>query len=94
MKSRQKGKKKGYSKERVFGCDLQEHLQHSGQDGKQANRSRGQLGGRVGGLPGNHQACLLLLDLVCWAESASRDQWPRVSIRENLCTDKTGNVAR
>lgn len=32
MKSRQKGKKKGSSKERVFGCDLQEHLQHSGQE--------------------------------------------------------------
>lgn len=30
MKSRQKRKKKGSSKERVFGCDLQEHLQHSG----------------------------------------------------------------
>ncbi|KAK2084536.1 hypothetical protein P7K49_037569 [Saguinus oedipus] len=36
MKSRQKGKKKGSSKERVFGCDLQEHLQHSGQEEKQA----------------------------------------------------------
>lgn len=36
MKSRQKGKKKGSSKERVFGCDLQEHLQHSGQEGKEA----------------------------------------------------------
>lgn len=34
MKSRQKGKKKGSSKERVFGCDLREHLQHSGQEGK------------------------------------------------------------
>lgn len=45
MKSRQKGKKKGCSKERVFGCDLQEHLQHSGQDGKGTNRSRGKLGG-------------------------------------------------
>uniref|UniRef100_A0A8C5L392 Rho GTPase activating protein 30 n=1 Tax=Jaculus jaculus TaxID=51337 RepID=A0A8C5L392_JACJA len=32
MKSRQKGKKKGNPKERVFGCDLQEHLQHSGQE--------------------------------------------------------------
>ncbi|ERE74044.1 rho GTPase-activating protein 30 [Cricetulus griseus] len=39
MKSRQKGKKKGYSKERVFGCDLQEHLQHSGQDVPQVLRS-------------------------------------------------------
>lgn len=37
MKSRQKGKKKGSSKERVFGCDLQEHLQHSGQEGKEAS---------------------------------------------------------
>lgn len=36
MKSRQKGKKKGSSKERVFGCDLQEHLQHAGQEGKEA----------------------------------------------------------
>lgn len=34
MKSRQKGKKKGASKERVFGCDLQEHLQFSGLEGK------------------------------------------------------------
>uniref|UniRef100_G1MAS9 Rho GTPase activating protein 30 n=1 Tax=Ailuropoda melanoleuca TaxID=9646 RepID=G1MAS9_AILME len=32
MKSRQKGKKKGSSKERVFGCDLQEQLQRSGQE--------------------------------------------------------------
>lgn len=47
MKSRQKVKKKGCSKERVFGCDLQEHLQHSGQDGKEANRSRGQRNGWV-----------------------------------------------
>ncbi|KAM5235962.1 rho GTPase-activating protein 30 isoform 2-T2 [Ctenodactylus gundi] len=39
MKSRQKGKKKGNSKERVFGCDLQEHLQHSGQDVPQVLRS-------------------------------------------------------
>ncbi|XP_006990673.1 rho GTPase-activating protein 30 isoform X1 [Peromyscus maniculatus bairdii] len=39
MKSRQKGKKKGCSKERVFGCDLQEHLQHSGQDVPQVLRS-------------------------------------------------------
>lgn len=37
MKSRQKGKKKGSSKERVFGCDLQEHLHHSGQEGKEAS---------------------------------------------------------
>lgn len=37
MKSRQKGKKKGSSKQRVFGCDLQEHLQNSGQEGKEAN---------------------------------------------------------
>ncbi|XP_075396565.1 rho GTPase-activating protein 30 isoform X2 [Tenrec ecaudatus] len=39
MKSRQKGKKKGTSKERVFGCDLQEHLQHSGQEVPQVLRS-------------------------------------------------------
>ncbi|EHB13651.1 Rho GTPase-activating protein 30 [Heterocephalus glaber] len=39
MKSRQKGKKKGNSKERVFGCDLQEHLQQSGQEVPQVLRS-------------------------------------------------------
>ncbi|XP_054443852.1 rho GTPase-activating protein 30 [Pteronotus mesoamericanus] len=39
MKSRQKGKKKGGSKERVFGCDLQEHLQLSGQEVPQVLRS-------------------------------------------------------
>ncbi|XP_038624356.1 rho GTPase-activating protein 30 [Tachyglossus aculeatus] len=39
MKSRQKGKKKGGSKERVFGCDLLEHLQNSGQDVPQVLRS-------------------------------------------------------
>uniref|UniRef100_A0A5F9DME2 Rho GTPase activating protein 30 n=1 Tax=Oryctolagus cuniculus TaxID=9986 RepID=A0A5F9DME2_RABIT len=39
MKSRQKGKKKGSSKERVFGCDLQEHLQHSSQEVPQVLRS-------------------------------------------------------
>ncbi|XP_061041805.1 rho GTPase-activating protein 30 isoform X2 [Eubalaena glacialis] len=39
MKSRQKGKKKCSSKERVFGCDLQEHLQHSGQEVPQVLRS-------------------------------------------------------
>ncbi|XP_020744965.2 rho GTPase-activating protein 30 isoform X1 [Odocoileus virginianus] len=39
MKSRQKGKKKGSSKERVFGCDLQEHLHHSGQEVPQVLRS-------------------------------------------------------
>ncbi|XP_066895637.1 rho GTPase-activating protein 30 isoform X2 [Kogia breviceps] len=39
MKSRQKGKKKGSSKERVFGCDLQGHLQHSGQEVPQVLRS-------------------------------------------------------
>lgn len=42
MKSRQKGKKKGSSKERVFGCDLQDHLQHSGQEGKAPGAGRGQ----------------------------------------------------
>ncbi|XP_051003831.1 rho GTPase-activating protein 30 [Acomys russatus] len=39
MKSRQKGKKKGSSKERVFGCDLREHLLHSGQEVPQVLRS-------------------------------------------------------
>ncbi|XP_052056928.1 rho GTPase-activating protein 30 isoform X4 [Apodemus sylvaticus] len=39
MKSRQKGKKKGGSKERVFGCDLREHLLHSGQEVPQVLRS-------------------------------------------------------
>nr|KAF6412681.1 Rho GTPase activating protein 30 [Molossus molossus] len=39
MKARQKGKKKGSWKERVFGCDLQEHLQHSGQEVPQVLRS-------------------------------------------------------
>ncbi|PNJ57068.1 ARHGAP30 isoform 2 [Pongo abelii] len=39
MKSRQKGKKKGGAKERVFGCDLQEHLQHSGQEVPQVLKS-------------------------------------------------------
>ncbi|XP_007485017.1 rho GTPase-activating protein 30 [Monodelphis domestica] len=39
MKSRQRGKKKGGSKERVFGCDLLEHLQHSGQEVPQVLRS-------------------------------------------------------
>ncbi|KAJ6652090.1 hypothetical protein lerEdw1_013347 [Lerista edwardsae] len=32
MKARQKAKRKGASKDRVFGCDLVEHLQASGQD--------------------------------------------------------------
>ncbi|XP_066227385.1 rho GTPase-activating protein 30 isoform X1 [Saccopteryx leptura] len=39
MKSRQKGKKKGNTKERVFGCDLQDHLQHTGQEVPQVLRS-------------------------------------------------------
>ncbi|XP_036621631.1 rho GTPase-activating protein 30 [Trichosurus vulpecula] len=39
MKSRQRGKKKGGPKERVFGCDLLEHLQHSGQEVPQVLRS-------------------------------------------------------
>lgn len=39
MKSRQKGKKKGSSKERVFGCDLQDHLQLSGQEVPQVLKS-------------------------------------------------------
>ncbi|XP_008151289.2 rho GTPase-activating protein 30 isoform X2 [Eptesicus fuscus] len=39
MKARQRGKKKGGSKERVFGCDLQDHLRHSGQEVPQVLRS-------------------------------------------------------
>lgn len=39
MKARQRGKKKGSPKERVFGCGLQEHLQHSGQEVPQVLRS-------------------------------------------------------
>ncbi|XP_055469187.1 rho GTPase-activating protein 30 [Psammomys obesus] len=39
MKSRQKGKKKGSSKERVFGCDLREHLLQSGEEVPQVLRS-------------------------------------------------------
>lgn len=69
MKSRQKGKKKGSSKERVFGCDLREHLLQSGQEGKEAIWTGHSW---VGGLPSRHQACLLRLNLACWAESASR----------------------
>lgn len=34
LKARQKARRKGGTKERVFGCDLLEHLQQSGQDGK------------------------------------------------------------
>lgn len=45
MKSRQKGKKKGSSKERVFGCDLQEQLQRSGQEGKEAAQGSCGVGG-------------------------------------------------
>lgn len=51
MKSRQKGKKKGCSKERVFGCDLQEHLLHSGQEGK-GQAAAGALAGARGGAGG------------------------------------------
>ncbi|XP_043915575.1 rho GTPase-activating protein 30 isoform X2 [Protopterus annectens] len=39
MKGRQKGKKKGGPKERVFGCDLDEHLQYTGQDVPQVLKS-------------------------------------------------------
>ncbi|KAG6925570.1 Rho GTPase activating protein 30 [Chelydra serpentina] len=39
MKARQKVKRKGASKDRVFGCDLLEHLQHSGQEVPQVLRS-------------------------------------------------------
>ncbi|KAG2457747.1 RHG30 protein, partial [Polypterus senegalus] len=36
---RQRGKRKGGNKERVFGCDLLEHLQSSGQDIPQVLKS-------------------------------------------------------
>ncbi|XP_038239267.1 rho GTPase-activating protein 30 isoform X2 [Dermochelys coriacea] len=39
MKARQKVKRKGAAKDRVFGCDLLEHLQHSGQEVPQVLRS-------------------------------------------------------
>uniref|UniRef100_A0A8C8VRG3 Rho GTPase activating protein 30 n=1 Tax=Pelusios castaneus TaxID=367368 RepID=A0A8C8VRG3_9SAUR len=39
MKARQKVRRKGAAKDRVFGCDLLEHLQHSGQEVPQVLRS-------------------------------------------------------
>ncbi|KYO27149.1 hypothetical protein Y1Q_0012367 [Alligator mississippiensis] len=33
LKARQKVRRKGAAKDRVFGCDLLEHLQQSGQEG-------------------------------------------------------------
>ncbi|XP_058677537.1 rho GTPase-activating protein 30 [Ammospiza caudacuta] len=39
LKARQRARRKGGSRERLFGCDLQEHLQHSGQDVPQVLRS-------------------------------------------------------
>ncbi|XP_063213591.1 rho GTPase-activating protein 30 isoform X1 [Chroicocephalus ridibundus] len=39
LKARQKARRKGGGKERVFGCDLLEHLQQSGQDVPQVLRS-------------------------------------------------------
>ncbi|XP_032060225.1 rho GTPase-activating protein 30 [Aythya fuligula] len=39
LKARQKARRKGGAKERVFGCDLLEHLQQSGQDVPQVLRS-------------------------------------------------------
>ncbi|XP_075764245.1 rho GTPase-activating protein 30 isoform X1 [Pelodiscus sinensis] len=39
MKARQKAKRKGAAKDRVFGCDLLEHLQQSGQEVPQVLRS-------------------------------------------------------
>ncbi|XP_056178601.1 rho GTPase-activating protein 30 [Falco biarmicus] len=39
LKARQKARRKGGTKERVFGCDLLEHLQQSGQDVPQVLRS-------------------------------------------------------
>uniref|UniRef100_A0A8C3Q5S7 Uncharacterized protein n=1 Tax=Geospiza parvula TaxID=87175 RepID=A0A8C3Q5S7_GEOPR len=38
LKARQRARRKGGSRERLFGCDLQEHLQRSGQDGPGARR--------------------------------------------------------
>ena len=80
MKSRQRGKKKGSSKERVFGCDLQEHLQHSGQEGKEANSELGE-GADTGWVPSfssliwfNGQKYLLGL--------SGEGQWPRATTQE------------
>ncbi|XP_030821014.1 rho GTPase-activating protein 30, partial [Camarhynchus parvulus] len=39
LKARQRARRKGGSRERLFGCDLQEHLQRSGQDVPQVLRS-------------------------------------------------------
>uniref|UniRef100_A0A8D0EWZ6 Rho-GAP domain-containing protein n=3 Tax=Telluraves TaxID=3073808 RepID=A0A8D0EWZ6_STROC len=39
LKARQKARRKGGTKERVFGCDLLEHLQQSGQEVPQVLRS-------------------------------------------------------
>ncbi|KAM6226101.1 rho GTPase-activating protein 30 [Porphyrio hochstetteri] len=39
LKARQKARRKGGARDRVFGCDLLEHLQHSGQDVPQVLRS-------------------------------------------------------
>uniref|UniRef100_A0A8C6VJL5 Rho-GAP domain-containing protein n=1 Tax=Naja naja TaxID=35670 RepID=A0A8C6VJL5_NAJNA len=39
MKARQKVKRKGPAKDRVFGCDLVEHLQSSGHDIPQVLKS-------------------------------------------------------
>lgn len=64
MKSRQKGKKKGSSKERVFGCDLQEQLQRSGQEGKEA--AQGSCG--VGGHGARGRGSTPVLGAVVWSQ--------------------------
>ncbi|KAJ7428234.1 hypothetical protein WISP_01482 [Willisornis vidua] len=39
LKARHKARRKGGARERLFGCDLREHLQSSGQDVPQVLRS-------------------------------------------------------
>jgi hypothetical protein len=75
MKSRQKGKKKGSSKERVFGCDLREHLQHSGQEGKEVNWN-----GAAGWLDCHADANLVFS--VGQNELLGNGQWPRITTPE------------
>lgn len=55
LKARQKAKRKGGgAKERVFGCDLLEHLQQSGKDGDFLGRGGGTQGGWGGYNGGGH----------------------------------------
>lgn len=54
LKARQKVRRKGAAKDRVFGCDLLEHLQQSGQEGKRVacfHGSRPALRGEAGSHP-------------------------------------------